>query len=188
MQRQIEAQLIGLGYDPVVEEPLLWTHCNSLFDGGEAARRLAVPLQAMPPVPCLVLAHSYAGNLVLRALEELSDEQVSRLRVITLATPFVEMYLPYRDLLNYERLQFGSLAALVGLGIGSAAIPAMVAGALHRWPTLPAALFLLWFGLYVCTRIVPAEQLCLQHEKPCLARNLVEAAAYDKFKNRLPTC
>lgn len=186
LQWQIETQLVGLGLEPFVEEPLLWSGDNSLFERAEAAQRLVERLKAMPLVPCLVITHSHGGNVVLRAIEELADEHVARLRVITMSTPFVEMYLPFADRPNYERLQLAGLLVCLGFAVGARGLQGVDTGALDAWPLLLSALVALWVGIHMFRVIVPLERLCMLHAQPCLARSLVKAAAFEKFKNRPP--
>ncbi|MFT3777536.1 MAG: hypothetical protein QM772_04515 [Ottowia sp.] len=180
LEWQMQGLLIGLGYTPIVEEPLLWSGRNALFDRGEAAQRLAAKLKGLPPEPCLVIAHSHGGNVVLRALEELDDEQLRRVAVVTLATPFVEMYLPEPGRANYERLQLAGLLCCLGWAVGTASVPALFAGTLSMWPLALLAVVLLWPGIYLFMTERPRQW------PDDLALRIAKSAAYDKFKDRPP--
>ncbi len=178
LEWQVQALLVGLGYTPIVEEPLLWSGRNAFFDRGEAAQRLAAKLKSLPPEPCLVIAHSHGGNVVLRALEELDDAHLRRVAVVTLATPFVEMYLPDPGRANYERLQLAGLLFCLGWAAGSASIPALFTGVLNMWPLALLALVLLWPAIYLFMIERPRQW------PDELAVRIDKAAAYDKFKDR----
>jgi Alpha/beta hydrolase family len=75
---------------------LLWNGHNSIGSRNEAAivlanviRRLAREAQDDPIV---VIAHSHGGNLALRAVHMVGTSSIANLKVVTLATPFVQIY------------------------------------------------------------------------------------------------
>jgi hypothetical protein len=178
LQRLIE----GMGLKPVLEEPLLWTGANALLHRAEAAQRVAQKLKKLPPVPCLVVAHSHGGNIVLRALEELDDSVTARIRVITLATPFVELFLPHPGARNFERLQLAMFLFLVAFGTLTSR---WLSPDISYWSiasvVVPAAAFMLWV-----LRAEEKEMHAIGSLKSCLAVRLKHGAGYSSFKQRAP--
>jgi len=180
--RRLSKILEDAGWEPVYEEPVLWSAANSLLSRSEGTKRLLATLESMPVCDCLIVAHSYGGNIVLKALDSLNDARLERLRVITLATPFVELFLPDKGIGNYERLQ---LAAFIGLSVF----------ALATWPGVDALLPRWLLGL-ICGIAGPIVYLIFQANrketeaiasfKPCLARCLYVECAFHKFKLRPP--
>jgi hypothetical protein len=83
---------------------LPWSGKNSIFARDKAAHDLAKHLSAEnaqhPQATQLILAHSHGGNIALRALHLLQQEDRAQLRggngtnplVVTLASPFVEVH------------------------------------------------------------------------------------------------
>jgi hypothetical protein len=82
--------------------PLSWSGANSIFERDKAAHSLANYLLAEhaehPRATQLIIAHSYGGNIALRALHHLQMRDVSHSAdgvnpfVVTLATPFIEIH------------------------------------------------------------------------------------------------
>jgi len=82
--------------------PLLWSGANSIFVRDKTAHVLAERLSAEhaehPHATQLVIAHSHAGNIALRALHHLRERDAAQLCesanpfVVTLATPFIEIH------------------------------------------------------------------------------------------------
>jgi hypothetical protein len=80
----------------------LWSGANSVRARDRAAKNLAKELSEdlkTPPAIPIIIAHSYAGNVALRALEYLRDPNfsggtldTSRVRIVTLATPFLKVF------------------------------------------------------------------------------------------------
>jgi hypothetical protein len=85
-------------------KPLLWSGENSIFVRDKTAHALAEHLSAEhaehPQASQLIIAHSHGGNIALRALHHLKQRDASQLGgadaanpfVVTLATPFIEVY------------------------------------------------------------------------------------------------
>ena len=74
--------------------PFCWSGANSVFAREGAAQKLArvlkddlKPSNAMP----IVIAHSHGGNVALRAMTHLGAD-ASRVRIVTLATPFLRVF------------------------------------------------------------------------------------------------
>jgi hypothetical protein len=84
--------------------PFLWSGANSIFVRDKTAHALAEHLSAEhsehPQATQIVVAHSHGGNIALRALHHLRQDDASHLcgsesanpLVVTLATPFIEVY------------------------------------------------------------------------------------------------
>jgi hypothetical protein len=80
----------------------LWSGANSVRARDCAAKNLAKELSKDLKTPAaipIIIAHSYAGNVALRALEYLRDPNLSsgtldtsRVRIVTLATPFLKVF------------------------------------------------------------------------------------------------
>ncbi|MGY4433986.1 hypothetical protein ACVWWO_006463 [Bradyrhizobium sp. F1.13.1] len=76
-------------------EVLLWDGANSFVSRSEAASALANRLKEavveFPREPVIVIAHSHGGNIALRAAHILDQPLTDEIRIITLATPFVQV-------------------------------------------------------------------------------------------------
>jgi hypothetical protein len=76
-------------------EVLLWDGANSFVSRNEAARALANRLKELavefPREPVVVIAHSHGGNIALRAVHILDQPLTGEIRIVTLATPFVQV-------------------------------------------------------------------------------------------------
>jgi Alpha/beta hydrolase family len=72
----------------------LWTGTNSVHARDCAARELSdqlrKDLRSDPEATGVIIAHSHGGNVALRALQHLGS-MANRIRVITLATPFLRV-------------------------------------------------------------------------------------------------
>jgi len=91
-----QALELALHDEPVeyVIRTLLWSGGNSVHARDAAALRLAEELEKdleRPDVTPIVIAHSHGGNVALRALQHLRSDP-SRIRVVTLATPFLRVF------------------------------------------------------------------------------------------------
>src|SRR5438270_4468723 len=91
-----QALEVALGDEPdqYVIRPLLWSGSNSVFARDAAESRLADELEKdleSPDARPVVIAHSHGGNVALRALQHLRSDP-SRIRVVTLATPFLRVF------------------------------------------------------------------------------------------------
>jgi len=88
----LEAQLKGLPLDYSLRW-FCWSGANSIFERNRAATKLATELKAdlkdRSATP-IIIAHSHGGNVALRALSQLED--ASRVRLVTLATPFLRVF------------------------------------------------------------------------------------------------
>lgn len=165
--------------EPVLEEPLEWSGRNALLHRAEAAERLAQRLKQMPPLPCLVVAHSHAGNIVLKALDLVDDEVFARLRVITLSTPFVGLYWPEEGAAHVERLQLSVFLLQLGFAISTVRwlvlqLPWWLPYALAFWPLLFA------FRLFIAERHETAA-MSMSSREPCLAKRLYFGSRYELF-------
>src|SRR5215510_13269461 len=72
----------------------LWSGSNSVHARDRAARDLSKQLREDlkdPNATAVIIAHSHGGNVVLRALQHL-DSMAGRIRVVTLATPFLRVF------------------------------------------------------------------------------------------------
>jgi hypothetical protein len=72
----------------------LWSGANSVHARDCAARDLSNQLREDlkdPDTTAVIIAHSHGGNVALRALQDL-DPKAGRIRVITLATPFLRVF------------------------------------------------------------------------------------------------
>jgi hypothetical protein len=92
-----------LGDIPHKIAPLLWSGANSIFVRDKTAHVLAEHLSAEhaehPQASQLIIAHSHGGNIALRAIHHLKQRKGSSScpesanpLVVTMATPFVEVY------------------------------------------------------------------------------------------------
>jgi hypothetical protein len=72
----------------------LWSGANSVHARDRAARDLSNQLREDlrdPDATAVIIAHSHGGNVALRALQHL-DSKAGRIRVVTLATPFLRVF------------------------------------------------------------------------------------------------
>ena len=72
----------------------LWTGTNSVNARDSAARDLSNQLREDmkdPDATAVIIAHSHGGNVALRALQHL-ESMTDRIRVVTLATPFLRVF------------------------------------------------------------------------------------------------
>lgn len=168
---------------PVLEDPLLWSGRNSLLHRARAAQELASRLKQRPDAHWLLVAHSHGGNVVLRALQELGQEQQDRIRVVTLATPFVEIFFPEPKARNYERLQLFGLLLLSAIQFIN----------LH-WliPGVPLSTRLTLAIAFVVPAILVfgaemTEANAIKHGGSCFARRLFIDAAYPSLRLRPPS-
>jgi hypothetical protein len=120
----------------------LWDGANSIVSRNNAAASLARQLEQLaiecPDDPIVILAHSHGGNIALRAAHIASKPSIENLRVITIATPFLQIrtYTSfYEDSITFDApyansvvsflvgsiglfLTFLMVVLLVGIGIG----------------------------------------------------------------------
>jgi hypothetical protein len=72
----------------------LWSGANSVHARDCAARELSAQLRKDlqgPDATAVIIAHSHGGNVALRALQYL-DSMADRIKVVTLATPFLRVF------------------------------------------------------------------------------------------------
>ena len=91
----------------------LWSGANSVHARDRAARDLSKQLREElkdPDATAVIIAHSHGGNVALRALQYL-DSMTGRIRVITLATPFLRVFARTSLQLSYwvKLFMFGAI-------------------------------------------------------------------------------
>jgi hypothetical protein len=73
----------------------LWDGANSIASRNKAAASLATQLEELaiehPNDPIVIVAHSHGGNVALRAAHIAGKPSIENLRVITIATPFLQI-------------------------------------------------------------------------------------------------
>jgi ABC-type multidrug transport system fused ATPase/permease subunit len=73
-----------------------WSGCNSVLERDIAAQKLAEELRRQkdvnPDAERVIIAHSHGGNIAMRALGLDPGITNRRIRLITLATPFMQLY------------------------------------------------------------------------------------------------
>jgi hypothetical protein len=90
-RKRLEASLEERKVKPRIE-CVNWSGANSVFARAKAADELGRILAAAPrDVPQIVIAHSHAGNIALRALKDVDTSRI-RVYVATLATPFLRIF------------------------------------------------------------------------------------------------
>jgi hypothetical protein len=107
-RRNLDIGLRSLAFDGRVSS-FPWSGSNSVHSRDCAARRLSDVLTEFlndPQNAPLIIAHSHGGNIALRALEYVGAE-AHRVRIITLATPFLQIFL--RDKIRIPFLTLVSL-------------------------------------------------------------------------------
>jgi hypothetical protein len=79
-----------------------WSGNNSVLDRADAASKLAAHLKTAidraPNSEHVVIGHSHGGNVILRAMYHLEPDEARRFLLVTLATPFVQIYRSYVSL------------------------------------------------------------------------------------------
>jgi hypothetical protein len=112
-REKLEEQLKSMSLEYSVY-PFHWSGANSVFArdraGTELADKLKAHLQDRSATP-VIIAHSHGGNVALRALSHLGD--ANRVRVVTLATPFLRVFV--RDPPKLDPLVWILLWAAVAL-------------------------------------------------------------------------
>jgi hypothetical protein len=91
----------------------LWSGANSVHARDRAARDLSKLLREDlkdPDATAVIIAHSHGGNVALRALQHL-DSKAGRIRVVTLATPFLRVFARRSLQLSYwvKLFMFGAI-------------------------------------------------------------------------------
>jgi hypothetical protein len=76
--------------------PFEWSGNNSVLARATAATQLSAVLKARierdGKAQHVIIAHSHGGNVALRAVELLEGDMASKLRIVTLATPFLQVH------------------------------------------------------------------------------------------------
>src|SRR5262245_6782644 len=92
-RKELERSLRDASLDCEIRR-LCWGGANSVVARDEGAQKLArvlkddlKPIDATP----IVIAHSHGGNVALRAMTHL-EADASRVRIVTLATPFLRIF------------------------------------------------------------------------------------------------
>jgi hypothetical protein len=92
-----------------------WSGKNSVMSRSIAAFHLSnllrVLIEQYQDDQYVIIAHSHGGNVALRAVESLETETASKLRIVTLATPFLQLYR------NYLRRQYDLDSAVIYLAV-----------------------------------------------------------------------
>jgi hypothetical protein len=98
---RLDTELSDISHE---SKPLYWSGKNAIFERDKAARVLAEYISTEhlehPGSTQLIIAHSHAGNIALRALQHLQkpdalkmdDAERAKPLVVTLATPFIEIH------------------------------------------------------------------------------------------------
>jgi len=74
---------------------LIWDGHNSIVSRNKAAIVLADLFRSLAKAsndPIVVIAHSHGGNVALRAVHIAGEDAIANLKVVTLATPFLQIY------------------------------------------------------------------------------------------------
>jgi hypothetical protein len=119
-----------------------WSGANSVFERYAAAKRLAESINTAhasePEAMHIVVGHSHGGSVAMLCLRHVNEEARKKLRVITLATPFMEVY---TETILGRRVQgVLGLALLFGLGFATQAFVPMVHAALRALGFSPDAI------------------------------------------------
>jgi hypothetical protein len=89
---QLREQLINERFSCQIR-PFLWSGANSISARDLAAKDLATLIgQDSIEHHHLIIGHSHGGNIALRALSHLQHEALQRTIVVTLATPFLDIF------------------------------------------------------------------------------------------------
>lgn len=97
-----------------------WSGANSVYARDAAAAELANNLREdleSPGDAAIVIAHSHGGNVALRALHYLNPQQASRVKLVTLATPFLRVFAqgPLKLPENLRSLLWGAVFVAIGI-------------------------------------------------------------------------
>jgi hypothetical protein len=101
-----------------------WSGHNSVLERDRAAQSLAKHLRAQteqfPGYVKLVIAHSHGGTVAMRALHHLQQAVGETIRLVTVATPFVQIFLQYPE--SHASQSYRRLAIVVGGMFGALSV------------------------------------------------------------------
>jgi hypothetical protein len=112
-RNNLTEHLESAGVNPTYTD-FRWTGSNSLMERDKAAVLLAKSLQNHAGHKRLVIAHSHGGNVAMRALHHLYLKEWEPLLVVTMATPFIQMFLQYPE--SSANRTYEAVALLATLG------------------------------------------------------------------------
>jgi hypothetical protein len=139
--RQRLEQLLQHYRLPAKVDAFEWSGANSIFERYAAAKRLAESIDtshaSAPEGMHVVVGHSHGGSVAMLCLRHVKDEARKNLRVITLATPFMEVY---TETMGGHRIQgLVGLALLFGLGFSMLVFVPVIHAALRALGFSPDA-------------------------------------------------
>jgi hypothetical protein len=142
--QQFEEQLKRESFNYSIRS-FFWSGANSVFARDRAAAKLAKELKRdlkNPSAAPVIIAHSHGGNVTLRALNYL--EGASRIRIVTLATPFLRVFARESSQLSFPALML-VWAAITGVIL----IPMLVImfGAESFFGIKPGNRLMFWFAI-----------------------------------------
>ena len=144
-QQNIEQALRALGLQAKFDY-FEWSGDNSVFErdkaGGALAERLRSQSERFPGHTKVIIAHSHGGNVAMRALHRLSGTPET-IRVVTLATPFVDVFYTPGDNWDERSSRVLGVAVMIPLFVllyllGDAL---SISGAVDAWAALSALAF-----------------------------------------------
>jgi hypothetical protein len=144
----------------------LWSGANSVHDRDCAARELSQQLRKDlqdPDATAVIIAHSHGGNVALRALQHLGSTP-NRVRVVTLATPFLRVFARK----SFQLPAVLSVAIVLFLVFG---LPVVLA------PYVEARGLLFFVGLLICALLLGILGSIVSNTSAALA--IEEKANYD---------
>lgn len=107
-RRDLEKSLGELHVSNFTTEEFHWSGANSIKERAEAGRLLSIRLKEQrvdhPKAAQVLICHSHGGNVALDVANWAEKGDLRHLSVVTLATPFLELFPPSPDEPNFERL------------------------------------------------------------------------------------
>jgi hypothetical protein len=170
--------------------PFLWSGANSVYARDCAARELSdqltKDLHGDPDAKAVIVAHSHGGNVALRALQHLNS-MAGRIRVVTLATPFLRVFAHRSSKLPFgvKLLVFGAMPLILFVSflfaiIGLSDTQATRAILDYRLvPVIVPVLLVIVFVLLAVAGIFIARWLIAVFTNPQAALGIEEKASYD---------
>ena len=189
---------LALRDEPVehVIRSLLWSGGNSVYARDAAALRLADELEkdlAHPGATPVVIAHSHGGNVALRALRHLRSDP-SRIRVVTLATPFIRVFVrePLKLSGTVWLLIWGAIFAVVFTLVTACILFSSTALAWHTSTTSTYVLLLIGAVFASIVSLLLARQLNATFvraragpDQDTRAVDVQQAASYPSIRSRI---